>query len=235
LLKLFDRHFQETLNQLLLEKIGFSKKQTEYLMESHPETIDRFKKYFSYFEKAQSKRKAYRVPDGITRDAVFCIREILREFPKLWLENPNPIGAEQFIEIIRSGYASRRDAALSFNRIKNAELFQKTYLELVKSAADKFYSGNLKRLMLEICMRSSLINRSDRITGDATIKVTRTLIRHIWRISATHLYQIIAVVAENQKFVPVNGGSDSPPAPRGKAKKLVEVHFELIQSHREGL
>lgn len=235
LLKLFERHFQKTSNDLLLEKIGFSEKQREHLLHSHMGAIESFKKHYSYFERTQSKRKAYRVPDGITRDAVFCMREILRELPKIWLNTPESISPDRFIEIIRSGYASRRDIALNPNRVRETELFQKSYLELVQRAATRFYSGNTKRLMLELCMRSSIINRSDRITGDATIKVTRSLIRNIKQMSATHLYQVIDRVAQNQQFVPIHGNPAAPALPRGKARKLVERNLELIQNLREGL
>jgi uncharacterized protein YdiU (UPF0061 family) len=235
LLKLFERHFQKTLNDLILEKMGFSDKQRDYLLHSHMGLIESFRKHYSYFERTQSKRKAYRVPDGITRDAVFCMREILRELPKLWLEKPERITADRFIEIIRASYATRRDVALNPYRIREVELFQETYFELAKRASEQFYAGNLKRLMLELCMRSSVINRSNRITGDATIKVTRSLIRNLRQMSATHVYRVIDIVAQNQQFVPVERESSATSLPRGKARKLVERNLELIENLREGL
>jgi uncharacterized protein YdiU (UPF0061 family) len=238
LLKLFDRHFQKTLNDLILEKMGFSEKHRSYLLHSHMGVIESLRKHYSYFERTQTKKKAYRVPDGITRDAAFCMREILREFPKHWLQEPQKISAERFIEIIRASYATKRDVALNPNRVREVEFFQTTYLELVQHAAEKFYSGNMKRAMLELCMRSSVINRSDRITGDATIKVTQTLIRNLRQMSATHLYQVIDVMAQNQQFVPVSRNSNTQNTsslPRGKARKIVERNLELIQNLREGL
>jgi hypothetical protein len=200
--------------------------------------IESFRKHYAYFERTQSKRKAYRVPDGITRDAVFCVREIMREFPKLWLQEPKLLGAEQFIEIIRASYARKRDVALNPYRLRAVELFQKAYLELVQHAADQFYSGNIKRILLELCMRSSIINRSDRITGDATIKVTQSLIRNLKQMSANDVYQVIDIMALNQQLVPVSRNQNapgSPALPRGKARKLVEQNLELIQNLREGL
>jgi uncharacterized protein YdiU (UPF0061 family) len=238
LLKLFERHFQKTLNDLILQKMGFSEKQRAHLLHSHMGAIESFRKHYSYFERTQSKKKAYRVPDGITRDAVFCMREIMREFPKLWLQEPKLLSAEQFIGIIRASYAKRRDVALNPYRVREVELFQKSYLELVQHAADRFYSGSTKRTLLELCMRSSVINRSDRITGDATIKVTQSLIRNLRQMSATHVYQVIDGMAQNQQFVPVSRSQNapgSPALPRGKARKLVEENLELIQNLREGL
>ncbi len=251
ILKTFERHFQKTLNDMILEKIGFSEKQRSYLLHSHMGAIESFRKHFSYFERTQSKRKAYRVPDGITRDAVFCVREILRELPKIWLNEVEASGAryaynetqaipaDRFIDIIRSSYASRRDVALNPYRVREIELFQKTYSDLVKHVADELCSSNTKRLMLELCMRASVINRSDRITGDATIKVTRSLIRNLKQMSATQVYQVIDFVAQNQRFVPIgrDSGASSPSRgqPRGKTRKLVERNLELIQDLREGL
>ncbi|MFL5813437.1 MAG: protein adenylyltransferase SelO family protein [Bdellovibrionia bacterium] len=238
LLQLFERHFQKTLNDLILQKMGFSEKQRSYLLHSHMGAIESFRKHYAYFERTQSKKKAYRVPDGITRDAVFCMREIMREFPKLWLQEPKLLSAERFIEIIRASYAKRRDVALSPYRLREVELFQKSYLDLVQHAADHFYAGSTKRILLELCMRSSIINRSDRITGDATIKVTQSLIRNLRQMSAAHVYQVIDVMAQNQQFVPVSRSQNtpgSPALPRGKARKLVEQNLELIQNLREGL
>jgi hypothetical protein len=58
-------------------------------------------------------------------------------------------------------------------------------------------------------------------------------------MSATHLYQVIDVMAQNQQFVPVKRGCSDSSAPRskprGKARKLVERNLELIQNLREGL
>jgi hypothetical protein len=89
--------------------------------------------------------------------------------------------------------------------------------------------------MLELCMRSSVINRSDRITGDATIKVTQSLIRNLRQMTAAQVYQVIDIVAQNQQFVLVKRDRGSCEMPRGKARKIVERHLELIQDLREGL
>lgn len=236
LLSVFDKEFQRTLNDQLLKKIGFSEKHRAHLLHRHMGLIESFRKYHTYFERQQSKRKVYRVADGITRDAVFCTREILKELPKRYLAEGRVLNYDTFLNTIRSCYAKPRDLLLNTYRKRAIDRFQEIYLKMIQRVAEEFTGGSQKRVLLEICMRSSVINRSDRITGDAAIEITHSLIRNLRKLSATDVCRVIAMLVEHQKFLP----DKSKTAPRealrkGSAKKLVEKNINLIYSYREGL
>lgn len=240
LLSVFDKEFQRALNAELLKKVGFSEKQQTYLLDRHMGLIETFRKYHTYFERQQSKRKVYRVADGITRDAVFCMREVLKTLPKHYLEHAHLLSHDEFLRTIRTCYAKRRDLGLGAYRKRAIDQFQENYFKMVQKVADVFNDGNKKRVLLEICMRSSIINRSDRITGDAAIEITQSLIRNLRKLNATDVCRVIAVLVEHQKFTPKSSpkNSKSPGTDgikKSSAKKLLERNINLIHSYREGL
>ena len=98
ILKLFDEHFHKSRLELLLAKTGLSiQSKRSTFSRSIPGWVRRFRYDFSYFEKTRSSRGVYKVADGVTCDAIFSMREILKELPKRFLENPSPLSTRDFI------------------------------------------------------------------------------------------------------------------------------------------
>src|SRR5690606_4411013 len=119
-------------------------------------------KTFSYFERSKSKRGIYKVADGINRDAIFCMRDIMREFPQLYLTRQTTLSHQDFMEVIKSSYAKKSDLKLTVVRKKQINRFQNTYLALV-DAVEKEFKQTKTQLLLELTMRSSVINKYDRV------------------------------------------------------------------------
>lgn len=71
----------------------------------------------------------------MTWDAVFCMRDLLRELPERLMEGTGPLEPEAFIAMMRSSYASDRDVRLYPARRARVRRFQRSYIRLMQRAA----------------------------------------------------------------------------------------------------
>ncbi|MGB0909343.1 MAG: hypothetical protein ACPGYT_03200, partial [Nitrospirales bacterium] len=102
LLKVFEQEFEQNLSRHLLYKIGLNEAHRDYLFKERQNLIKKFKEVFSYFEKAKSKTGPHNVPDGRTWDAIYCMRDMLRELPIHLFEKETIMPPEVFLETIAS-------------------------------------------------------------------------------------------------------------------------------------
>ena len=121
-------------------KIGFNQKVTAYLLENHRKDIEEFRNDFTYFEMAKSVKGPQKVPDGINWNAIFCMRDILRELPQLYLSRgmTERISENEFLDIIKSSYATKTDLKRTLRRDLKIRSFQKNYVKLINLASKKF-------------------------------------------------------------------------------------------------
>ncbi len=228
-LKLFDENFKRVLHELMLKKMGLSEIQSQYILEKFPKTVKKMKKHHSYFEKTKSTRGVYKTSDGITCDAVFCMQDIQRELPKRYLENAEPIDASEFISIIKSSYAKKRDLKLNSYRRHEVRKFQKYYLKIINHVANEFHNGNMKKALLELVMRASVANPQSRITGDGVLHVTSSLIRNQKHLSFEQRNEIIECLVQHQVEQ-----TEPQVKPDSKTGKIVLRNIKAIHQYREG-
>jgi uncharacterized protein YdiU (UPF0061 family) len=233
LLRLFDDHFLKTISELLLKRMGFSADQSRYLITEHPKLVRRFRLDYSYFERAKASRGIYKVADGVTCDAIFSMREISKELPKRFLQNSRFPTPEEFIDIIKSSEVSRRDLRISPARRARVHHFQKAWIRLMEKVSEKFHRGQLKKTLLEAAMRSSLTNRSDRMTGDAAITLSLNLIRRRKELSFRQRYQIMRSLIEHQTL-PDSARPEAQPDPDTKVGQIFRRHLRIIDDCKEG-
>jgi len=235
-LKLFDRNFQKVLHSLLLSKLGFGEKETEYLIQNHPGLVLRFKKIHSYFEKAKSSRGTYQIEDGITCDAIFCMgdlhRKLSQEYFRQVTENGTAsphVPARDFIEMMKSSYAKHHDLRLNRGRRERVKEFQRLYFKMIRVSAKRFRSGDLKKAFWSLSMRASVKNPENRLTGDGVLSVTSSLIRNQKTLDFEQRQQVILHLVEFQT-------SQTPPEvnPESKTGKVVLRNLKAIRNCREG-
>ena len=228
-LKLFDRNFEKVLHEILLRKLGLSEKQKDFILAKSPHLVRKLKKSHSYFEKVKSTKGVYTIADGVTSDAIFCMRDLHRELPKRLLASPNPIAASEFISIMKSSYAKPRDLLVSPSRAEEVKKFQTYYFRILNSVAQKFNRGDLKKTLLEVIMRASVANHQDRITGDGVLHVTTSLIRNQKRLSFEQKQKLIECVVKHQ-VEPTAAVSEVDP----ETDKILQRNIKAIQLYREG-
>ena len=83
---------------------------------------------------------------------------------------------EEFMETIASSYANKRDRTLHEAKTRKIHEFQKRYMALVRQTAKTFKKPE-RKILLELGMRSSIINQYDRITGESILWVTEKVLR----------------------------------------------------------
>lgn len=236
-LKRFDEIFEQEKYKNLMHKVGFKEKYAQELLKNNLNDVRVFRKSFTYFEQAKSKRGVYKVADGITRDAIFCMRDILRELPQLYLTRGELLKPEEFIEIIRSSYAKKADLTLTPMMLKQIKRFQVAYLNLVDLLA-RSQKKERHQVLLDITMRSSVINKYDRVTGDSITYVVQKVSKARPRLKSEELFQLVAEFSHYQTLNPdqVAKVIDEPgegAAPR--SRNMLRGIAGIVRECREGL
>jgi hypothetical protein len=235
-LKLFDRNLETVAHQLLLKKIGLSEKHSAHILKNFPGLIRQFKKHHSFFESCMSTKGIYKIADGVTRDAVFCMQAIHKELPKRIL-NGN-LSAEAFIEVIKSSYAKRKDLRITRYRAHEAKQFQKYYAKIMKQVSHEFHRADLKHTLLEATMRASVLNREDRITGDGVLHVTSSLLRNQQKLTFDEKHQVIDQIIQHQVIPDFKKSKAVAPEPavidqETMSGRIVHRNLKAIRLYRE--
>ena len=228
----FDKHFVDSKNRNLLSRIGFKKNHADHLLKNHLPKVTKFRKVFSYFERAKSKRGIYKVPDGINRDAIFCMRDILRELPQIYLARDTNLNHQEFLEIIKSSYARKSDLKLTDIRKKQIARFQGTYLSLINSL-EKDLNLSRGQQLLELTMRSSIVNKYDRVTGDSITYIVQKVLKRRPKLTADELFDLAQQFANYQNLDP-DQKSVSTKTPE-RHKNMMQNFYSIVRECREGI
>ncbi|MGK5089795.1 protein adenylyltransferase SelO family protein, partial [Bdellovibrionota bacterium FG-2] len=240
-LKIFDQEFEQTSLRLLLEKTGFSARQVENLVTNQRGLVQQYKKVFQYFERVRSKRGIYTVPDGENRDAVFCMRDFLREYPKKLLTfQQRRLSAEELVSLMAAKNSKSKDLPkdLKISPFRNKRLgeLQELYSQLIRESSAKATSLHFNRILLELVMRSSVINKKDRITGDAAVLITENLIRWHKVVRRSSFHEAFeALVEHHQKSSTARDVLEHYSRRKTKTGDLVLRNLRLIRKYSESL
>lgn len=202
-LKLFDEVYAKKKAELILYRVGFDREVVSRLLSSKKavETLDRFIAIYSYFEKVKSSNGLHDVKDGVTWDAVFCVRDILRELPKYYLSSDEYMDCHAFTDILRSNYATKDDLRLTPGRKEKIRCFQEQYRALIRHAAQRMNVSDAS-ILKNIVKRSGLINRYERITGDSIITAAEALVRSRSRMAPKTMHEVLSEFVELQVLRP---------------------------------
>lgn len=232
----FEKYFLTAKRTNLLRKCGFEENVVQGILESTPELIDQFMGPYAYFERAKSSKGPHPVNDGINWDAVFCMRDILRELPQLYLSRGEDITPSEFLEIAKSTYATEEDLKVTNYRKKKIQEFQKGYWDLVKKAAS-IEKQTLNKILLNLTMRSSVINKYDRITGDSITTIVDMLMEKIKGMNPEKLHRLLVHFRDYQNLDPDTEMEGDKAAHRRNwhRSSLLRGFLQVVREYREGL
>jgi len=236
-LALFDEEFERTKNRLLLRKLGFPPALEALLLERTLPELLRYRRVHEQFERARSARGPVKVADGLSWNAIYCVRDLLRELPAHFARETRWLDAEELLAIACSSYASRRDRRATPSRARRARELQRAYIALVRAAA-ACVALPMPVVLAELARRSAVINRADRITGDAIDHATDRILRRRRSLSRETLHALIVRFIERQDRSPLPAGAweeEPPPAPPSKLRRLLDGLTTLVRDFREGL
>ncbi len=237
--KLFLDVCSQTKNELLLNKMGFTDIAVKLFLrdKSNIHLLEGFSRVYSRFERTKSIRGLYAVGDGISWDAVFCMRDILRELPVWFQASGDWMTAENFVQIMRSDYAEEKDVEISSYRRRQVRCFQRLYWRIVASVAS-LSAQTEDELIGDVVLRSAVINRYERVTGDALIYVAKQLIKLNSSVSKNVLHQMFEGFVGQQVLIP---GKLTPFPLMNKTGKNIPSYaryqqlFKVIRECREGI
>jgi hypothetical protein len=230
----FDHEFDAHRLRLLLRNVGFAPPLVASLLAAARPLAERFRREHRYFERASSRRRIV-VTDGITRNAVYSTRDLLRELPARYLRDARPLPTKEFLAIAASTYASRRHRRATTAVTRRAAAFQRAYLALIRAAA-RLAGSTPRDVLREVADRSAVINRFARITGDASIDVAARLSRTRRRLDPDAIYSVIRALVEAHASVPERLGRRPETPPRSPAaRRAVEALLLAIAGNRHGL
>lgn len=239
-LKKFDKMFVESRRRLMLEKTGFSRHDSELLLTKCPSLVSNFEKSFKWWERKTKQKKHYRVADGITKDALYSMRDILRELPKHLNHNWTPLKIKDFMAKIASTYCRPTDSRPTKLRRLWSEKFQKSYMSLV-SACAKQTDTKQEIVIAKICARSLLRNRRDRVTGDAICNVGDKILRSRKHLEQKDVFTVISAFINDQIMLPNDktGGLENSLIPitkmTTKTETILKALGKMVRDMRHGL
>jgi len=201
ILKLFDEVFERKSKELLLHKLGLPNAVLGKLIDADKQLIARFQNPYRYFERARSKKGPIRVPDGISWNAIFCMRDVLRELPTKLRDTGKGFGPRAFLELAASKYAKREDLSLTRYRQRMLRGFQREYVALLRAAAAHM-DWSFEHLLEQVCQRSTIINRADRITGNGALYASMRLFEARRRLLAEELSDVVNRFVDQQDLTP---------------------------------
>jgi len=200
-LETFDREFDRTKDELLLRDVGFDAAARESLLARALPTLHAFAAAHAYFEHARAARGPRKVADGISWNAIFSTRDLLRELPRRYLERGAPLPTREFLDIALSDYASMRDRRVTSHRKRRVSQFQRTYTDLIEAAA-QVTRRSVPLVLGDVAARSAILNRYDRITGDGILHAATRLVRNRRRLGLDGIQEVVAGFAAYQTRLP---------------------------------
>lgn len=238
ILEKFDQLFERYRQYYLLRQLGLNPEWINPILEYSPKLISNFERNFYYFERQTTIRGPIKVSDGISRNAIFSMRDILRELPQLLLKDFNPITAREFTEIIKSKFASKSSLKLTKSRERKVKGFQTLYQDIIGNLS-VLIKKPVHQILAEITMRSSIINRFDRITGDSVVFLSDKILKDRGNLSVKEFHHILDEVIKNQVLAPEHqkalNKKREEKSLKLKERRLLEKMSSIIKKLREGL
>ncbi len=239
-LALFDRAFESHRRALFLKQIGFDDKDIESLLREAPERCEGLLALHGRLERRRSSRGARRVPDGLTWNAVYCMRDVLRELPGRILQSElgelRPVSAREFFGIALSDYASRKDRQINVYRRRQASAYQRQYLDLIDLVARQTRRSR-EEVLRGVSERAVLRNPHARMTGDGLTHATRRLTSNRSRLAPEETFRLLRAFADFQQREPSRdrgGSGGSSPDPMIEERPLVRrIHRDLLRLARD--
>jgi hypothetical protein len=231
LLAVFGATFAEARDRLLLRHAGFDGRTESLLLARARPLVKRFDRAHRWFETARSARGPVKVPDGITWNAVYSTRDLMRELSALYARDPRPVSPDTILELAASSYASRADRRVTPVKRRHAHEFQSAYLALVRRAA-RLTGRRTRSVLADAAARSAAINAYARITGDAVAHAAQRLAKARKALGPDGVFAVVDRFA--RRHARAADAACDPPR-RTDAKRVFDALFALAVETRDGL
>ena len=195
--QLFRQEFDRCTQINLLNRMGFSDSMPTQILLKNRNLVEEFQKVFTYFERTLSLKGEEHVPDGVNTQAVFCMRNLLREIPRKRLT------AEEFVKVSKSENALKKDVKISAYLRSQIETFQDLYFRIVREAA-QLQKIEITAMAEKLAARSDIINRYVRVTGDGICHTVEYILKQKSKMTNSEFLTLIKQFRFSQNRNPGN-------------------------------
>jgi hypothetical protein len=216
-----------------LRRIGFSPAQVERLMRTAQEEIGEFHRALSYFEDLKVSKGIEKLPDGVTHNPLFLIRNLLRVLPAYYSsqtilavdDESAYLADDVFCRVMAASYVRKRDLQWVTNRSSHIKNFQRRYLQLIAAVGEP-----LDETLRTVQERSAVINHRHRLTGDSLVAIIEEVIAMKGRVKRDGLQEALDAFIDSQVLIP---GKWQPVEP--EQFKLNTVKSQLLIMMQQNL
>jgi len=198
----FDAEYEAERRRLFLGQLGLEARDARALERARPEALERLLALHNRFERRRSSRGEHAVPDGLSWNAIYCMRDVLRELPDALaarrVDADPRLSADEFYAIALSDYASRADRRSTDHRRRLARQYQQAYLDLVDVFA-KRKRRSRQRTLERLAPRARERNPVARMTGDGLTHATRRLSVNRRRLKPEESHRLVQAFADFQE------------------------------------
>jgi hypothetical protein len=230
----FDSLFEQARRERLLQMTGLPLVSCRRILKSRPDLYSAFERHFKYFETRKTSRPVGKVSDGVNRPAIFNLRDLMRELPRVLAEDdPVPVAPSVLFGLMLSRSAAPEDRTMSQVQGERLQGLQAAYLAIVDATRGR---RSRKRFLGDMGARSAIVNRSDRITGNAVIAVVdRLMARIAYGLSARAIQRAIDHFVHLQATPP--GGNGTPLDFRAptRSRRLIRSFVRVVEDFREDI
>ncbi|MEO0335388.1 MAG: hypothetical protein AAF202_03285 [Pseudomonadota bacterium] len=235
----FEEHFEHHLLDHFLYQVGFKKAQRSDLLDNHKLAAMELFVEFQSLEKRKTKRKLHRVADGVNRPAIFNMRLFLRDYPELLLmrnksDDPSIISPKDFCDSYKTDFASKSDLKVNPGLATRIKSLQSKYVQCLQ----RLNGVSWKKLTQQMASRSAVINRTDRVTGNALINmVNEILVRRRQGLSDKNIMETMDEFVQSQVTRPSLTDQEETKKLNRSLKKdpLGRAFLTLVEDYKEDI
>lgn len=241
----FDRIYLEEKQRCFLRRLGLNAEQSTYAQKRQGELVALLQRKFAILEEAKASGGVIRVPDGENRQVLFCMRRLLRLLPerlqRMSLTAGGILAKEEGSQLLQKITAQ----ACQTDPLAQQEKYRRCLTEFALHYAtllEKVSKGlglRPERFLSELFVRSALINREERVTGDAVCILAEQLLKQRLRLSSKQFHKLVEEIIRaqvlNPDYEPSRFADESGLATERGLQNLVRYALRIVHSYREGL
>jgi uncharacterized protein YdiU (UPF0061 family) len=231
----FDALFEDSLLDRFLYQLGLKEEDRTVLRSRHRTSVQKLFDTYRYLEGLKTYRGSHRVADGVNRPAIFNMRGLNRMLPQLLTEHSFEKSARLLPMRLFAQAASRTDRKKGFER-----KIQNRFLRLLRqshNACSKLASSerSMNQILGEMQIRADVINRPERITGNALIHIVDEILRHRKKGFTDHQIQnIMESVICDQCLVPEMKKIPTRSRPE-RSERLMQTLLTVVDGFKEDI
>jgi hypothetical protein len=234
--RVFDQRFQHHLLDRFLYQLGFVENLRRILLNQHLSAVRTFFETHFELERTKTHRKIRKVADGVHRPAIFNLRVALAQMPAYLLKNGlRPMPSQELFRSLISTRANRRDRKFTSSVRRRVELWQSQYISLLKRVSAP---QNIGKLLQNMQKRTEIINREDRLTGNALINVVDELLKFKKRGGEqAQIQALLEDFIDHQTLNPdfKDALFDKPAGYVSDSTRLLDTLLTVTYGHREDI